>query len=81
MERMTDELKATIMAAHKYLDSTHEYPNQKANDWTQQLDERQQKELKLARLYAKDFSHGTDGHHRVLLIAKLADLLDEFPLK
>jgi hypothetical protein len=37
--------------------------------------------LKLARLYAKDFAHGTDGHHRLLLIAKLADLLDKFPLK
>jgi hypothetical protein len=81
MERMTDELREQIMAAHKYLDSTHEPLSQKANDWTQELDERQQKELKLARLYAKDFAHGTDGHHRLLLIAKLADLLDKFPLK
>lgn len=47
------------------------------NAWTAQLDERQQKELKFARLYQKDFGHGTDGHHRLLLIARLADMLDD----
>lgn len=47
------------------------------NTWMAQLDERQQKELKFARLYQKDFGHGTDGHHRLLLIARLADMLDE----
>lgn len=46
-------------------------------DWTQALDERQRKELALARLYAKDFAHGTDGHNRLLLINKLAELLDK----
>jgi hypothetical protein len=48
------------------------------NHWMNELDERQQKELLFARLYAKDFAHGTDGHHRLLLIAKLAALLDEY---
>lgn len=47
------------------------------NHWMNALDERQQKELLLARLYAKDFAHGTDGHHRLLLIAKLAQMLDD----
>jgi hypothetical protein len=47
------------------------------NHWMNELDERQQKELMFARMYAKDFAHGTDGHHRLLLIAKLAAMLDE----
>lgn len=45
--------------------------------WQDNLDERQRKEVALARIYAADFAHGTDGHNRLLLIAKLADLLDE----
>lgn len=45
--------------------------------WLQELDERQRKELYFAKLYAAEFSHGTDGHNRLLLIAKLADLLDK----
>lgn len=46
-------------------------------NWTQELDERQRKELELARLYAKDFAHGTTGHNQLMLIAKLAELLDK----
>lgn len=46
--------------------------------WLDALDERQQKEVKLARLYAtQEFSHGTTGHADLLLIARLADLLDQ----
>lgn len=45
--------------------------------WLEELDEHQRKELAFARLYADGFGHGTDGHHRLLLIAKLARLLDE----
>jgi hypothetical protein len=46
-------------------------------EWPQLLDDRQRKELELARLYdTDDFRHGTDGHNRLLLIAKLASLLD-----
>lgn len=40
-----------------------------------EFNEREQKEIDFARLYAKNFSHGTDGHNRLLLIAKLADEL------
>lgn len=43
------------------------------------LDERQRKELAFARLYAADFSHGTDGHNRLLLLARLADIIDGHP--
>ncbi len=46
-------------------------------EWQKELDERQRKEIALARIYAKDFSHGTDGHNRLLLLAKLADMLDK----
>lgn len=31
----------------------------------------------VAREYAAHFAHGTEGHNGLLLIAKLADLLDE----
>lgn len=44
--------------------------------WREELDERQHKELAFAEVYASAFAHGTDGHHRLLLIAKLAHLLD-----
>lgn len=45
-------------------------------DWAEDLDERQRKEIKLAMIYAEKFAHGTDGHHRLLLIAMLAKKLD-----
>lgn len=44
--------------------------------WTDDLDPRQQKELDFARTYATQYAHGTDGHSRLMLIAKLAELLD-----
>lgn len=43
---------------------------------TMLLDERQQKEIKFAELYAQDFNHGTTGHNQLLLVARLAELLD-----
>lgn len=44
--------------------------------WVNELDERELKELALCRYYAK-LGHGTSGHNRMMLIAKLASLLDE----
>lgn len=44
--------------------------------WTDELDDRQQKELDFARTYAQSYHHGTDGHSRLMLIARLAELLD-----
>jgi len=44
--------------------------------WIDQLDDRQRKEVEFAIIYARDFSHGTDGHNAKLIIAKLAGLLD-----
>lgn len=49
-------------------------------NWMEFLDERQQKELQFAQSYASQFAHGTDGHHRLLLIAHLARILDSFKL-
>jgi hypothetical protein len=45
--------------------------------WRDTLDERELKEVELALLYAKEFHHGTNGHNRLMLIAKLAKMLDE----
>jgi hypothetical protein len=47
-------------------------------DWQAGLDERQRKEIELARVYTRDFNHGTDGHSRLTLIANLAETLDRF---
>jgi len=44
--------------------------------WTDGLDPRQQQELDFARTYATKYAHGTDGHSRLMLIARLAELLD-----
>ena len=45
--------------------------------WGQSLNAREWQEVSFAQVYAKDFAHGTAGHVRLMLIAKLADLLDE----
>ncbi len=44
--------------------------------WQLFFDERQCKEIRFDRLYANEYSHGTDGHNARLIIAKMADLLD-----
>lgn len=46
--------------------------------WYAELDERQLAEVEFAKLYASQFEHGTDGHNRLLLIAKMAELLDQY---
>lgn len=43
--------------------------------WFAKLDERQQNEVLFAIVYEAHFSHGTDGHNRLLLISKLVDML------
>lgn len=44
-------------------------------EWLKHFDERQQKEIDFARLYASDFRHGTDGHNAKLIIAQMAEIL------
>lgn len=45
--------------------------------WRELLDAKQQQEVAWATLYAQEFHHGTTGHNQLLLIARLAQLLDE----
>lgn len=46
--------------------------------WLNKLDERQQKEIRFAEVYAEEFHHGTNGHNQLILIAQLAQLLDDY---
>ena len=44
--------------------------------WIETLDAREQQEINFARLYHAHYGHGTPGHLHLILIAKLAALLD-----
>jgi hypothetical protein len=44
--------------------------------WRAQLDERQRKQVAFAETYLREFNHGVVGHNDLVLIAKLAELLD-----
>jgi hypothetical protein len=45
--------------------------------WKMEFDERQRSEIEFCRIYARDFRHGTDGHNAKMIIARMAQLLDE----
>lgn len=45
--------------------------------WEELLDARQLQEVHLSRVYARDFQHGTTGHNQLMLIDRLAKILDE----
>lgn len=45
-------------------------------DWRNNLSVREQAEVRFAETYVKDFNHGTDGHSRLDVIARLAAMLD-----
>lgn len=49
----------------------------KLKSWRDQLTEWEAKEVRLAQVYATDLAHGTDGHSRLMLIYKLAGLLNK----
>lgn len=49
-------------------------PDLSGLEWVESLDARDREEIRLAWFYAQD-AHGTSGHNRLLLIAKLADRL------
>lgn len=44
--------------------------------WLEAFEERQQREIDLARLYVAQYNHGSPGHLHLQIIAKLAALLD-----
>lgn len=45
--------------------------------WKTHFTDRQKKEIAFCVDYAKKYNHGTDGHIRLVLIAKMAELLDQ----
>lgn len=45
-------------------------------EWQKLLDDREWAEICFAREYKEHFKHGTDGHNRLLLLAKLSYFLD-----
>jgi len=57
-----------------------ELPTLLSNDepwnWANHLSDRENNEIELARYYARRLNHGTAGHNRLILIAKLANMLD-----
>lgn len=46
--------------------------------WDDHMDEFEDNEVHLARLYAREYKHGTIGHHQYMLISKLAAMLDVY---
>lgn len=44
--------------------------------WLASFEERQQREIDMARLYVAQYNHGSPGHLHLQIIAKLAALLD-----
>lgn len=44
--------------------------------WERFLEDRQRSHVEFCRLYAKNFAHGAPGHLDMILIARMADLLD-----
>lgn len=51
-------------------------PTETTEDWRNRLDERQRQEVAFATLYTTQFNHGTTGHNQLLLIHRLAELLE-----
>ncbi len=57
-------------------------PKEEQKHWFYVLDPREQAQIAHARHYREHFSHsGAPGHGQFLLIAKLANLLDERALR
>jgi hypothetical protein len=45
------------------------------------LTDRELKEVEFARLYVSGFNHGTPGHNHYVLIAKLADIVNNMEIR
>lgn len=46
------------------------------NNWLDEFDAREQQSIDHARLYAAQYAHGDPGHLHLMIIAKLAKILD-----
>lgn len=64
--------------AKRLLEFLHEYTGPRRK-WRNELDERQNHHIDFSVMYANQFHHGADGHNSMMLIAKLAGLLDGKP--
>lgn len=51
--------------------------NDSQGNWRDDLTEKEQSELRLAEYYTIFLHHGTPGHSRLMLIHKLATLIDQ----
>lgn len=64
-------------AAQRIIDATIVvHAHQDENWFMGEFDERQKSQINFSRLYAADYHHGADGHNNMMIIAKMADLLD-----
>jgi hypothetical protein len=45
-------------------------------DWRSNFDERELKEITLCRHYYQQLGHGTTGHNRMVIIAKMVSILN-----
>lgn len=52
----------------------------KPSQWMSELTDREQKEVEFCLLYSDAFNHGTDGHTRLNIVAKLARKLHEYEI-
>jgi len=48
-----------------------------STDWKRRIIPRHQEEITWAEVYHDSFHHGTDGHHKLMLIAQMSRLLTE----
>lgn len=55
-------------------------PSSRYRRFSEALDDRQRQEIELAKVYERDFHHGTTGHNQLMLIALLARLLEDVPV-
>lgn len=77
-----DALRATAGILLKIADFKSQHnPPLPLPSWLESMDTRHQQEILLARTYVAQFNHGTSGHLTYNIIAKLADLLDEYQQK
>jgi hypothetical protein len=49
-------------------------------EWMKDLSQRERDEINFCMVYSEQFNHGTDGHTRLLMVAKLAKKLDAMEL-
>jgi hypothetical protein len=72
-ENLSDKIREAWEAAGESATNRPPIPNRA---WFEKFDERQQQEIRFSRLYAREYHHGANGHNDMMIIAKMAELLD-----